>query len=802
MFGFQFSAFRERKTVAGALEPLSRVHSLARVRWLLGAGALFSLFCALPSSAKPKVGRATFGSQSASGLGAGDVISVTVLRHPESSSENITIPSSGQINLPGEGMVPVRVAGLTPTQAARSIARALSRELVDPQVTVELKQVHPRRVFVSGAIAKTGTYDIQPNWRISEVLTAAGGVSGRLDEVVGTLTRAGLSPVRINLKAIQINPSSPANLRLREGDTLSFRALEAKLITVSGDVQRPGKYPLRTVPRLLEAITLAGELKGRADETTATLTRAGKLIALDVQAVEDNPSSPKNVGLKAGDILLFTVRDPKTITVSGDVQKQGAFPLRTAPRLLDALAEAGGPKEGIARSRATLFHRNGQKVALDLAQAQAQNTRETNVNLQDGDLIIVESIPLIQVTVSAPTTFVRNPGNLQLPPDSGVAQAVAQTGLTVLPEEVVATVVRGRQIIPVDLKRVGIDPVANFPLQNGDVINISEPDVIRIQVAGSVNKQGALRMAPGTTLLDALNRGAGGIASSLRPEDVRISVIRTRSKGASLVVLPTSNEPVGLPNALDGGSPTSNEVAAPQTQVMGDREQIAVNAVALLRDNDLRQNITLQDGDLVNVTQVKNPTVIVIGQVGKTGPYQIVEGEGITQLLARAGGATEVAALTRVVLQRGGERRVLDVYNEVKAGGKSSVLLQDGDTIIVPENTSRVTLINAVVKPGPIPIPEKHTLTVTEALNAAGGPRDRGIKEVGLLRPNPAVAGGVERRIVSLEKIYKGDLSQDVVLRPGDFIYVPDAKVPRAGLFGVLGQVIGTITGLRYVTGF
>lgn len=893
MFRLLFSAFRTGEAVEDASRPARRAHSRARVRLLFGAGALISLFSAVPSSAKTtsrkaKVAVSGVSSfQSISTLGPDDVISVTVLRHPESSNESLTIPSSGQINLPGAGAV--RVAGLTPTQAASRIARALSQELLAPEVTVELKQAHPRRVFVSGAVAKTGTYDIQPGWRISEVLTASGGVSGRSDEVAGTLTRAGLPPVRINLKAIQSNPSSSANLRLREGDNLSFRALDVKLITVSGDVQRPGKYPLRNVPRLLEAITLAGQLKGRADETTATLTRAGRLSALDVQAVQDNPTSPKNIVLKAGDILFFTARDPKTIMVSGDVEKPGKYPLRSAPRLLDAITLAGrlkgradettatltragnaptvldveaiqdnpaspknlilkagdvlsfqlrdpkvvtvsgsvnkpdlyplrrarrlqdainaanGLKEDVSQTRGFLF-RGVQKIQLDLVAAQTLNTREANIELQNGDRLEFESIPKLLITVNAPTTFVRNPGSMQLPPDSGVAQAVAQAGLTVLPEEVVATVLRGRQIISIDLKRAGIDPMANFALQSGDVVNISEPNVIRIQVGGAVNKQGALRIAPGSTLLDALNRGAGGITSSLQPDEVRIFVVRTRSRGASLVSLSTSNEAPGVPNALDGATangataPGASEVAAPRTQVVGDGESISVNAVALLRDNDLRQNITLQDGDLVSVTQVKNPTVVVSGQVGKTGPYQITEGEGIAQLLARAGGTTDAAALTRVVLQRGNESRTLNVYNEVK-GGPKTVVLQDGDTVFVPENTARVTLINAVVKPGPIAIPENHTLTVTEAINAAGGPRDRGIKEVGLLRPNPAFPGGVERRIVSLAKIYKGDLSENVVLRPGDFIYVPDAKAPRAGLLGILGQTIGTLTGLRYLTG-
>jgi len=624
-------------------------------------------------------------------LGADDVISITVLRHPEYSKDALTIPASGQIDLPDAGTI--RVAGLSPTQAARAIAHALSGTLVAPEVAVELQRSRPRRVYVLGAVAKTSVYEMTRGWRISDALAAAGGVPGRVDETAGTLVHLGMAPIPVNLQEVLDNPSSPRNLLLRENDTLSLRALE-----------------------------------------------------------------------------------PKQITVSGDVAKAGAFPLRNAKRLLDALTLAGGTKEPTARTHATLT-RNGRAIVLDLEGAEIQNTPQTNIALQDGDFILVTSVPPLQITVSGPTTFVRNPGNFSLAPDSGVAQAVAQAGLTVLPEQVVATLLRGHQTFPIDLRRAAIDPAFNRPLQNGDVVSISEPDVIRVSVAGAVAHPGPLRISPRSTLLQAL-AGAGGL--SIRPDEARIAILRAPSVREANPLLPIALE-------------TTGEKAS---------GAISVDAVALFK-NDPVQNVVLQDGDLVSVTQIKLPTVIVSGQVVKTGPYQVADGEGIAALLARAGGTTPEAALSRVVLQRGTTTRVVDISNEVRTGMKSGVSLQDGDSVIVPENMARVVVMNAVQRPGPYVIPEDRVLTVYDALALAGGPRDRAsVKNVVLLRPHGGGENNVEKRIIALDKIAAGDLSQNVPLRAGDIVYVPEARASSGpSLIASIGQIVGTLTGLRYLTG-
>jgi len=677
--------------------------------------------CARAASSKSKILKRNFtqpkrkaASTPAFGvLGPDDVISVTVLRHPDHSQESLTIPASGEINLPdAEG---VRVAGLTPTQAARAIAHALSGQLVSPEVTVVLRAARPRRVFVLGAVAKTNIYDMGRGWRVSEALAAAGGLPGRVDETAGTLTRMGVAPINLALQEVIANPSSPRNLLLREGDTLSFRALDTPLVTVSGDVQKPGPVPLRSARRLLTALTLVG-----------------------------------------------------------------------------------GTKESAARTQATLF-RGVQQIPLDLQGAEASNSEATNIQLQRGDFILVKSIPLLQITVNGPTAFVRNPGSLALLPGAGVAQAVAGAGLTVLPEQVVATLVRPGQNIPIDLGRAAIDPAFNLPLQNGDLISISEPPVIRVTVAGAVKNSGALRVPPGSTLFDVLSRGGNSL--SIRPDEARITLTRAPVVADADPLRRVSVEPA--PGSGTLARVSLEPVATSGTLApSGDGRIVHIDAVALYA-NDPAQNLPLRDGDLITVTQIKLPTVIVSGQVAHTGPYQVAEGEGIASLLARAGGYTSAASLRHVMLERGGQTQILDVSGEVLRGEKAGVTLRDGDSVTVSENRARVVVMGAVVTLGSYILPEDRPLRVTEAIALAGGAKDRvAVQNVVLLRPNPNAQNGVERRIVPIQNIGRGDLSQDVTLQAGDYIFVPTARASASSkILGALGQTVGTLVGLNYLTG-
>ena len=88
-------------------------------------------------------------------------------------------------------------------------------------------------------------------------------------------------------------------------------------------------------------------------------------------------------------------------------------------------------------------------------------------------------------------------------------------------------------------------------------------------------------------------------------------------------------------------------------------------------------NVSLQDGDTINVTKAQS--VFVAGQVKSPGAYAAERGSTVLQILSLAGGVTERGAEGRIRILR----TVKDKKTEIKA--KLTDTVEPGDTIVVPE---------------------------------------------------------------------------------------------------------------------
>lgn len=81
--------------------------------------------------------------------------------------------------------------------------------------------------------------------------------------------------------------------------------------------------------------------------------------------------------------------------------------------------------------------------------------------------------------------------------------------------------------------------------------------------------------------------------------------------------------------------------------------------------------------------------VYVFGQVGEPGPYLFKGGMTVLQAITTAGGFTKIANArkVRIVRTHGGERKVIHInVSEITKGDEEDVILQPGDTVVVPES--------------------------------------------------------------------------------------------------------------------
>ncbi len=96
----------------------------------------------------------------------------------------------------------------------------------------------------------------------------------------------------------------------------------------------------------------------------------------------------------------------------------------------------------------------------------------------------------------------------------------------------------------------------------------------------------------------------------------------------------------------------------------------------------------LRAGDriIVNESSFVGETVTILGSVGRQGPVAFpVNGRlDLITALARAGGRTQMAHRSRILINRGGETIELD-YREITQRAHEPFMLQPGDVINVPE---------------------------------------------------------------------------------------------------------------------
>lgn len=107
-------------------------------------------------------------------LGPQDLLSISVYREDDLKKDT-RIAEDGKIRFPLAGEV--ALGGLTTMQAEAALRDALKPFLLDPEVSVEIKEYRSHRVFVLGEVVKPGSYDFSPDRGLTavEAIALAGG---------------------------------------------------------------------------------------------------------------------------------------------------------------------------------------------------------------------------------------------------------------------------------------------------------------------------------------------------------------------------------------------------------------------------------------------------------------------------------------------------------------------------------------------------------------------------------------------------------------------------------------------------
>src|SRR5262249_32965096 len=105
-------------------------------------------------------------------IGVEDILNVVFWSDKELSAEVVVRPD-GKISLPMLNDVPA--AGTTPEQLAAAVQKAATKFVRDPGATVIVKQIHSRKVYVVGEVAKPGAIQLGDEMNVLQAIAEAGG---------------------------------------------------------------------------------------------------------------------------------------------------------------------------------------------------------------------------------------------------------------------------------------------------------------------------------------------------------------------------------------------------------------------------------------------------------------------------------------------------------------------------------------------------------------------------------------------------------------------------------------------------
>jgi len=136
------------------------------------------------AATRPPAAAASRGAESAAEapadyiIGPEDVLSVVYWRDKDMTSE-VAVRSDGKISLPL--LNDVQAAGLTPKQLRDWLVEASKEYFEDPAVSVGVKLMNSRKVFITGEVHKPGPYPLVGPTTVLELISLAGGLKDYAD---------------------------------------------------------------------------------------------------------------------------------------------------------------------------------------------------------------------------------------------------------------------------------------------------------------------------------------------------------------------------------------------------------------------------------------------------------------------------------------------------------------------------------------------------------------------------------------------------------------------------------------------
>lgn len=386
---------------------------------------------------------------------------------------------------------------------AAALANPASAPVLKPLDTVRIFSRYdferPPEVWIGGEVRAPGQYRTSGQAHLRDAVYLAGGITpdAALDSAQLFRTQADgtMRILSVDLReALAGNPLD--NILVQPRDRLlihrNLAKVDAPTVNITGEVAKPGRYPLTSNMHVDDLVRVAGGLKRSAFADSADLTRFAASSTSD-ERVEVKLSAAlsgnanEDIPLRNGDVLAVR-RVPQwndlgaSVTVGGEVQHPATYGIEPGERLSSLLMRCNGFTSEAYPYGAVLIRREVREL-------------EMRSHLELVNRIKAEE------------------GYLKTLPEGDADQknaklsAIARTETALGQLEATAPVGRLVIHIPLDLKKLAKTP-ADTPLRDGDVLIIPKKTNY-VVVSGEVFNPTAVSYLPGRSAKWYLSQSGG-----------------------------------------------------------------------------------------------------------------------------------------------------------------------------------------------------------------------------------------------------------------------------------------------------
>ena len=624
-------------------------------------------------------------------LGPGDEITINVWGAAE-AGYNLGVNKEGFVKIPR--LAPVFVSGLTVEEATLKLEKSLSKiysgltsninALDKTYYSLSLTKTRSIVVNIIGEVVSPGFYTISSMSSILNALYFAGGPNEigtyRLIEII----RDGKIFTKVDLYDYFISGVSP-NLFLRDQDVILVPAYK-KRASSTGEFKRNNVFEILENETVSDLIKYSGEFNSLAYKNEIYIERIDGINKKIISLARDDFQKEE---LNDGDIL--TAKPVSTdiknkVNIEGAVIVNGDFQLEKAKTVKGLVELSQGFEKDAVLNTARLFReKNG--ALRELITINIKNILsgvEEDIELMPNDRIVVSSINDLETMGS-----VKIIGEINEPGDYAFYE-----GMTV-----------GSLIISAK----GLSQLSNN----------SEIFIYRLTYDQSGKK-------PIRTLSAALNKNynSDDFESNVVLEKSDVVVVRkipglTKIETASIIGL-VQNQGVyaikdgfySLYDIITDSGGFLNDASIEGISLNRDGTVFSVDVKKLLesKGKDIKNNIVLNDGDIINVPKIDN-TVFINGEVNLPKYISFQNGISLRKAVSQAGGFTPFSNRQEsfVEYQNGNIKSTksflfFKFYPKIKSGSKIFIPKK-------PEKTTAGGLLNSLIG---------EILTITTSLGTLG----------------------------------------------------------------------------------